>query len=182
MGESANTEIQNKVKLAAEVFEQYGDDIRAIIRFNVKNDSETEDLFQEFFLSIIRKPIPLDIEDVRGYLYRAITNDIIDVSRRMKRQRERIQKYAERRKYSISEEDPHQIISQAEGIKKLFLLIEGRLPVREAEAFVQRYGCELDTTDTAHNMSVEKRTVSRYISVAMKKIRCFIRTDGDEYI
>ena len=182
MGESANTEIQNKVRRATEVFDQYGDDIRAIIRFNVRNDSETEDIFQDFFLSIIRKPIPQDIQDVRGYLYRAITNDIIDVSRRMKSQRERIQKYAENHKYTISEEDPQQIVSQAEGIKKLFLLIEGQLPIREAEAVVQRYGCNLDTTDTAQKMSVGKRTVSRYLSVAMKKIRGIVHNDGDEYL
>ena len=51
MSESASVEIQNNVKMAAEIFDEYGDEIRAIIKFNIKSETETDDIFQEFFLS-----------------------------------------------------------------------------------------------------------------------------------
>lgn len=180
MSESASVEIQRNVKMAAEVFDEYGDEIRAIIKFNVKSETETDDIFQEFFLSIVHRPIPQSVQDIRGYLYRAVTNDIIDISRRSKSHRNRIKRYAECHKYNINEEYPENIVIQTEGVQKMFQLIESRLPKREAEVVVQRYGRNLNTTDTAQRMSVDRRTVSRYLSVAIKKVRQFIHKDGDE--
>jgi RNA polymerase sigma factor (sigma-70 family) len=180
MSESVNLEIQNNVKMAAEVFDEYGDAIRAIIKFNVKSETEIDDIFQEFFLSIVRRPIPQSVEDIRGYLYKAVTNDIIDISRRTKSDRNRINRYAECRKYSINEEEPENIVIKAEEIQKVFQTIENNLPKREAEVVVKRYSRNLNTTDTAQRMSVNKRTVSRYLSVAVKKARQIIHKYGDD--
>jgi RNA polymerase sigma factor (sigma-70 family) len=182
MSESVNVEIQNNVKMAAEVFGEYGDAIRAIIKFNVKSETEIDDIFQEFFLSIVRRPIPQSVQDIRGYLYKAVTNDIIDISRRNKSDRNRINRYAECRKYSINEDDPENLIIQAEEIKKVLQTIENSLPKREAEVVVKRYGRNLSTTDTAQRMSVNRRTVSRYLSVAIKKARQIIYKDGDKLL
>ena len=182
MSESANVETENNVKMAAEVFDEYGDAIRAIIKFNVKSETEIDDIFQEFFLSIVRRPIPQSVQDIRGCLYKAVTNDIIDISRRTKSNRNRINKYAECHKYSVIEDDPENIVIQAEEIKKMFQLIENSLPKREAEVVVKRYGRNLSTTDTAQRMFVNKRTVSRYLSVAIKKARQIIHKDGDEIL
>jgi len=177
--EMNRTEIRKRVGLAAEVFEKYSDEIRAIIYFNVKDKSKTEDIFQEFFVTVVRKPIPSGIQDIRAYLYRAITNDVIDVSRQIKNHQDHIQKYAEFRKYSKIPEDPQKTAIQVEGTKKMFQLIESRLPKREAEVLVQRYGHGLSITDTAEKMNVNKRLVSRYLSLALKKMREFVPKNED---
>lgn len=180
--ETNRTEIRKRVGLAAEVFDRYGDEIRAIIHFNVKDKSKADDIFQEFFVSIVRKPIPLGIQDIRAYLYRAVTNDVIDVSRQIKCHQDHIQKYAECRKHFVIPEDPQNTAIQTEDTKKMFYLIESRLPKREAEVVVQRYGQGLSTTDTAEKMDVNERNVSRYLSVALKKMREFVPKKEDDTI
>jgi len=177
--EMNRTEIRKRVGLAAEVFENYGDEIRAIIYCNVKDKSKTDDIFQEFFVSVVRKPIPSGIQDIRAYLYRAITNDVIDVSRQIKNHQDHIQEYAERRKHFEIPEDPQKTAIQMESTKKMFRLIESRLPKREAEVVVQRYGYGLSITDTAEKMNVNKRLVSRYLSLALKKMREFVPKNED---
>jgi len=174
------TEIRKRVGLAAEIFDRYGDEIRAIIHFNVKDKSKADDIFQEFFVSIVRKPIPTDIQDIRAYLYRAVTNDVIDVSRQIKCHQDQIQKYAECRKYFVIAEDPQDTAIQVENTKKMIQLIESRLPKREAEVFVQRFGHGFSTMDTAEKMNVNKRIVSRYLSAALKKMRQYVPENEED--
>ena len=174
------TEIRKRVGLAEEIFDRYGDEIRAIIHFNVKDKSKADDIFQEFFVSIVHKPIPTDIQDIRAYLYRAVTNDVIDVSRQIKNHQDRIQKYAECRKYFVISEDPQDTAIQVENTKKMLQLIESHLPKREAEVVVQRFGHGFSTTDTAEKMQVDKRIVSRYLSAALKKMRQYVPENEDE--
>lgn len=178
--ETNRTEIRKRVGLAAEVFKRYGDEIRAIIHFNVKDDSKADDIFQEFFMSIVRKPIPSGIQDIRAYLYTAVTNDVIDVSRQIKNHKDHVQKYAECRKHFVIPEDPQNTAIQTENTKKMFQLIESRLPKRQAEVIIQRYGYGLSTTDTAEKMNADKQIISRYLSVALKKMREFIPENEDD--
>lgn len=180
MSESVSVEIQNNVKMAAEIFNEYGDTIRAMIKFNITSETDIDDIFQEFFLSIVHRPIPESVQDIRGYLYKAVANDIIDISRRNKSYRNRIIKYAESRKYGIIEDDPENIFIQAEEVKEVLQTIENNLSRREAEVVVKRYDRNLSTTDTAQRMFINKRTVSRYLSVAIKKARRIIKNDGDK--
>jgi RNA polymerase sigma factor (sigma-70 family) len=177
--ETNRKEIRKRVGLAAEIFDKYGDEIRAIIHFNVKDKSRADDIFQEFFVSIVNKPIPSGIQDIRAYLYRAVTNDVIDVSRQIKCHQDHIQKYAECLKHSVIQEDPQNTAIQTENTKKMFYLIESRLPKREAQVVIQRYGQGFSTKDTAKKMSVNKRIVSRYLTAALKKMREFIPKDED---
>jgi RNA polymerase sigma-70 factor (ECF subfamily) len=172
--------VRQRVGLAAEVFDRYGDEIRAIIHFNVKDKSTTDDIFQEFFVSIVRRPIPTDINDIRAYLYRVVTNDVIDTSRHTKNCQGHIERYVERRQYRVVQEDPQDIVIQAEEAERMFRLIESRLPEREAEVVVQRLGNGLSTTDTAERMQLDKKSVSRYLSMAMKKMRRLIPGNGDD--
>jgi RNA polymerase sigma factor (sigma-70 family) len=180
-GDNRN-DIQKKVKLAAEIFDRYSDEIRAIIQFNVKDKSKADDIFQEFFVSIVRKPIPPDIQDFRAYLYRAVTNDVIDVSRQKKCHQYHIKKYAECRKHFVISEDPPNVAIQMESTRRMFQLIESRLPKREAEVVIERYGQGFSTTDTAERMHVNKKIVSRYLSAALKKMREFVPENEDDII
>lgn len=172
-------EIRKRVGLASEVFDRFSDEIRAIIHFNVKDKSKADDIFQDFFMSLVQKPIPTEIQDIRAYLYRAVTNDVIDVSRQIKCHRDHIQKYAKCRKYYVIPEDPQNTVIQTENTQKMLRLIESRLSKREAEVVVQRYGQGLSTTDTAEKMNVNKKIVTRYLSAALKKMREFVPGNGN---
>ncbi len=173
-------DIRKKVRVASEIFDIYGDEIRAIIHFNVKDKSKADDIFQNFFVSIVRKPIPSDIQDFKAYLYRAVTNDVIDFCRQKKCHQDHIQKYAQCRKHFIITEDPQNIAIQTEDTKRMFQLIESRLSKRQAEVVIQRYGQGFSTTDTAEKMNVNKKIVSRYLSAALKKMREFVPENEDD--
>jgi RNA polymerase sigma factor (sigma-70 family) len=178
--ETDRTEIRKRVGFAAEVFEEYGDKIRAFIHFNLKDKSKADDLFQQLFVSIVHKPIPSGIQDIQAYLYQAVTNDVIDLSRHKKNNRDHLQKYAFCRKLDSKQEDPQKIAIQVESTKNMFQLIESRLPEREAQAVLQRFGHGFSLKDTAKKMHLDKRVVSRYLSIALKKMRQFIPDNKEE--
>jgi len=164
----------NRVDVAAKVFAEYGDFIRAVIRYKVKNDAQSDDLFQDFFLSLVSKPIPAGVQNVKSYLYRAIINDIVDATRRVEKYKTRMNKYAECLNYSINKNDPENALVEVEQTDKMFKLIEGQLRHSEAQAVTLRYRNSCNIKEVAKKMHVNNRTVSRYLSAGLNKVRQFL--------
>jgi RNA polymerase sigma factor (sigma-70 family) len=162
------------VARAAEIFSKYGDFIRTVIYYHVENDAQVDDLFQDFFLSLVSKPIPANIQNVKGYLYKAITNDIVDAVRRIEKYKTRIDKYAECFNYSINNNRPENALIETEQTNKMFRLIEGRLRHSEAQAITLRYRNSYNIKEVAKKMHVNNRTISRYISTGLSKVRQFL--------
>jgi len=173
------TELHNRVARAARIFDEYGDEIRAVISFNIQDETKVDDIFQDFFISLVRNPVPQDLEDIKSYLYRAVTHDVIDSSRQLKNHQDSVQKYAELRMYSVSQEDPQNMAISAEETEKMFQMIEDRLSERESEVVYNRFGLGLTIADAAEKIRVDRRSISRYLSVAMKKMREFVPESGD---
>jgi len=177
---SNGTEIHRRVCSAAEIFTRYSNQIRAIIAFQIEDKSKADDVFQQFFISLVRKPIPANIEEVEKYLYRALANDVIDVCRQANHYRDSLQKYAELHRNETIEEDPQESLLQVEATKEMFQLLDRRLSKRQAAVAWQHYGKGLSKTDTAKKINLDKKTVVRYLSLARKKMRKFIPQDiGD---
>jgi len=176
----SGTDIHRRVGLAAEVFSQYRDEIRAMIGFNVKDPSRADDIFQNLFISLVRDPIPPHVTDVKAYLYRVITNDIYDIFRRTRIHRESVEKYAENRKYDVAQEDPQDSIIEAEETQQMLGVIERQLPKHQAVVVAHHYENGLNANNTAEKMRLSKRSVYRYLSAAKKKMRELIPEDkGD---
>ena len=169
----SGVEIHKRVELAAEIFSKYSSEIRSMIGFNVKDKSRADDVFQDLFVSLVHNPIPSDVNDIKAYLYRAITNDVIDVFRRTKIHQVSVERYAETHRYDVAREDPQDRAIEAEETRKMFQLIENLLPKRQATAFVHRCANSLSTSDTAERMSVDKRSIHHYLAAAKKKMRDF---------
>lgn len=159
------------VSAAAKVFAEYSDFIRGVIRYRINDEAQAEDLFQDFFLTLVLKPLPEGIRNTKGYLYRRIINSIVNATHRVENYRARIRRYAERAKYSDTEYNPESDLIVAEETDRMLELIESRLPAREAEAVELRYKEEMSVPEVASEMDVDNRTVSRYISVGLCKIR-----------
>jgi RNA polymerase sigma factor (sigma-70 family) len=171
-----------EVESATRIFEEYGDLIRAIVLHNLSDREKANDILQDFYLSLVRKPIPAEVRDVKSYLYRAITNDIIDAIRNERSYAARVHRYAETgKKNCVDYNDPQTIVSQGQEIQEMFRLIERQLPSREAEALAERFGKGSDIGEGAKRMGVNKRTFSRYACIGVKKIRDFLsQNDGDK--
>lgn len=152
------------------IFAEYGDFVRRIIRFHVRNQVEREDLFQDFFLELISKPIPEDVQNVRGYIYHVVCDNIKDAFRRIERYQKRVQRYGEHHRHII-EDRPENKVIETEEIEKMFELIFRHLPKNEAKAMALRYRHNYNIRETASKMGVRPRSVSRYLSAGAKKLR-----------
>ena len=178
-GKNINTCMAN-VSLAAKVFAEYGDFIYGIIYYKVKNVAQADDLYQDFFLSLVSNPIPSSVKNIKSYLYKAITNDIIDASRQMERYKTLINKYANHLNFSINKNDSKRASIKEKQINEIFELLSGQLSPSEAKAITLRYRERCSINEVAEKMDVKKETVSRYICTGLKKIRqIFKKKQGD---
>ncbi len=162
---------RNNVGLAAEIFAEYGGFIHMVIFSQVKNKAHIDDIFQDFFLSLVRKPIPQDVKNIKGYLYRAITNDIIDATRRVNKYSYHMHKYHEYPNHSINKRTPENAFIDIEETNKMFGLIKGRLTNSQYQAMALRYRTDHSIKEVAKKMGVKSTSVSRYLSIGLKKIR-----------
>jgi RNA polymerase sigma factor (sigma-70 family) len=164
------SEALSNVERAAQVFEKYSDFIRSVICFHVKSEAEAEDVFQDLFLLLVAKPIPKDVQNVGGYLYKVITQAAKDTFRSIDRYQTRIRRYAKYNQRTI-ERRPENVIMDIEEAKNMFELIERRLPPPQALALTLKYRDGYDTPEVAREMRVKPRSVSSYASAGLEKIR-----------
>ena len=177
-GREAENDVQGNVGKAAEIFGQYGDDIQAMIRFQVQGESRIDDIFQDLFLSLVSNPVPASVSNMKAYLYRAVTRDVIDAGRRARNYQALPSKIAERRRYVTVEQSSDSTIVEVEELEKLSGLIMEHLPPCQADAVSLTYIDDLDAGEAARKMGVNRRTVSRYKCVGLKKIRKCFREEG----
>jgi RNA polymerase sigma factor (sigma-70 family) len=163
----------SNVEHAARIFSEYGDFILAVIRYQCGDHAQADDLLQDFFLSLVSKPVPADIRNVKGYLYRAITNDIVDAARRVQKYRALMHKYAESVDYAVNKNTPENALVETEEMNKTLKLIERCLPHSEAQAITLRYRENCDIQEISKKMRINNRSVSKYISAGLRKIRRF---------
>jgi RNA polymerase sigma factor (sigma-70 family) len=165
----------SNVDRASEIFSEHSDFILAVIRYQTGNDALSDDLFQDFFLSLVSRPVPPGIQNIKSYLYRAIVNDVVDAMRRVRNYQGLMQKYAECFNYSVNKNSPENALTETEEMSKMLKLIEGCLPRSGAQAITLRYRDNYNTKEIAEKMKVNNRTVHRYISVGLNKARQFLK-------
>jgi len=169
------------INVAAAIFAQYGPFIRAIIRSRIGHQAHEEDLFQDLFLSIAHNPPADDSKNIKKYLYRAITRDIVDAIRRMIAYRAMQERFCEKFKYSTNKtEAGSALINDGEDIDWVFRLIETRLPESQARAIILRYKHGYDAKEVAERMNIDRKTAIWYVSVGLRRIRqIFHRKTGE---
>jgi RNA polymerase sigma-70 factor (ECF subfamily) len=167
---NSNDNRRDNVEFASQIIAEYGDFIWAIAFAEVKNRDQADDIFQDFFLSLVSKPIPNNVNNVKGYLYRAINNDIADATRRVQKYRAHINKYSQKTTYSINKSNSKNALEE-EQINRMFDIIKEQLPRSSAQAIILRYRDGQNTKEVAEKMGVKSKSISRYISTGLKKIR-----------
>jgi RNA polymerase sigma factor (sigma-70 family) len=160
------------VRAAARVFEEYGGFIRAVIHYQTHHKSEEEDLFQEFFLTLIRKPVPSETRNIKSYLYQAITHHIVDSSRRWANYRQAVKRYVQKIGIPINTDaSGSAFIENSEEKDAILAYFARHLQQREAQAFLLRYRDHFSIREIAAAMGVNVRTVSRYLSEGLRRLR-----------
>jgi RNA polymerase sigma factor (sigma-70 family) len=167
-------DLSENVRLAAEIFLEHGGFIRSVICHKVGNESQAEDLFQDFFLSLAAKPVPQDVRNIRSFIYKALTNDIADRARKIERYQKMTHKYADFHSLPINNKTAEDALLEKEQVGKMIEVIGKQVSKSEANAISLRYNENLCIGEVADKMHIDKRSVSRYISTGLQKIRQFL--------
>lgn len=171
-------DVKSNVARAAEIFSLHSDFIRAVIRYRIGDKTLVDDLYQDFFLSLVSRPIPPDVRNIKNYLYRAIINDSFDAVRRVEQYQDRIHRYAKRVENPINKNHPENALIETEETEKMLRMIELLLPSSESRAVTLKFENNSGIGEVAKQMAVNKRSASRYISVGLKKLRQFVLEKG----
>ena len=178
MGEKSTTEqdcdISGNVQRAAAIFFEHGDFIRAVIRHKIKDESIAEDLLHDFFLSLVSKPVPAGVQDVKGYIYRAIINDITDHVRHIGKYQAMTHRRADYNKIIVNHQPPENALMDKELADKMIELIKEWVTRKEFKAIASRYCDDLSIKETADRMDIANRSVVRYISTGLRKVKRFL--------
>ncbi|MCD4831207.1 MAG: sigma-70 family RNA polymerase sigma factor [Anaerohalosphaeraceae bacterium] len=165
--------VADKTGPVQKIFDEHEEFIRSVISFNVRNADLVDDIYQEFFLFLLSKPLPKNIRNIRGFLYHVLTNRIKDSFRKIDRYQMKINRYA--KQYDGLEKNrPEKELIETEEMEKMFRLIHKNLPANEALAIKLRYRDNCNTIEAAKVMKINPRTISRYVSVGLKKVRDII--------
>ncbi len=148
--------------------------IRGVLQYRVSNENLVDDLYQDFFLSLMARPIPEDVRNVRNYLYRAIINDSFDAVRRVEQYQDRIHRYSKHFEKTVNKDRPENALIEKEETEKMFRTIEMLLSSSESRGVILRFKDDSSIGEVARQMAINKRSVSHYISVGLKKLRQFI--------
>jgi RNA polymerase sigma factor (sigma-70 family) len=167
-------DISGSVQRAAAVFFEHGDFIHTVIRHRIQDDEMVEDLFHNFFLSLVSKPVPSDVHDVKGYIYRAIINDITDHARSLERYKKISHRCSNFDKIAVNNQLSENAFIEKEQTNLMLALIRKRVTDNEYEAIASRYSDGLSIKETAARMNIKGRSVSRYISTGFRKVKEFL--------
>jgi RNA polymerase sigma factor (sigma-70 family) len=165
-------EREKRLQFATQIFNEHSDDIRAIIRYNIRDESIIDDIYQDFFLSLVATNISRPIKNMRSFLYTAITNDIVSMARRVRRRRERLKVYAQEGFWVASEEEsPSDQLIRDEEKERILTHLEKHLCPSEFKAVMCRFTEGGDNEKAAERLGIKKRSFLRYLCSALKKIK-----------
>ncbi|MGD0573701.1 MAG: sigma-70 family RNA polymerase sigma factor [Sedimentisphaerales bacterium] len=167
-------DVSGDVQRAMAIFFEHYDFIRAVIRCKIKDESGAEDLLHNFFLSLVSRPIPAEVQDIKGYIYRAITNDVTDHVRSIKKYQAMTQKYANSNKIIVNNKPPLDALIEKEQTARMIELIRDRVTKSEFKAIASIYCDDLPLKEAADRLNINDRSVVRYISTGLRKVKRFL--------
>lgn len=159
------------IRGAEAIFKEHGKFIYLVLCHQAGGQLDVEDLYQEFYLVLLRKPVPSEVRDVRGYLYRALVHHVINAVRLRETYANAVRKYAVERKIPINNQDAGNAFIDEEQKNAAIAGLARQLQKREAQAFVLKYRDDCSILEIARRMGINKRTVSRYLSQSMRKLQ-----------
>ena len=162
------------VQRATAIFFEHCDFIRAVIRHKIKDEGLAEDLFHNLFLSLVSRPAPAEIQDIKGYIYKAIINDITDHIRHIGKYQAMTHRCADYNKLIVNNRLPEDALIEKEQTDRMIELIRKRVTKNEFKAIASRHLDGLSIKEAADRMSINNRSVSRYISTGLRKVKQFL--------
>ena len=153
------------------IFKEHGDFLRVIISLRISDQFDADDFFQSLFLFLILKPLPENISSIRGLLNKIVSDRAKDYYRKKGGEKRRIAEYVKTAEDKDADSCPETVRIEKEEAERMFELIRRNLPPKEAQAVVLRYKYGFDNKEISEKMGINSRSVARYISVGLSKIK-----------
>jgi RNA polymerase sigma-70 factor (ECF subfamily) len=162
---------EDPVQAATDIVTQHGPFIRTVIRMRVRDASREQDVFQELFLRLVERPVLASVDNIRGYLYRVIVNDAIDLARRQEKYRHHLLKYSQTARISIHKPASGDALEETHEKNSVFAHVARHLRYREAQVMIMRYRDDYSIAEIASALGIRRRTVSRYLTSGLRELR-----------
>jgi len=137
----------------------------------LQNDAVAEDVVQEIFISLWKKAVTLQVDNLNAYLYKAVK---FQVAKKL-REQSNLEKYLKDINTVIGEHHPQVIdkMHYSELLQKVNFLVS-HLPDRCREIFIQSRFQHLSNAEIAavHNITV--KTVENQLNKALRYLRSHI--------
>ncbi|MEN6306628.1 MAG: sigma-70 family RNA polymerase sigma factor [Anaerohalosphaeraceae bacterium] len=176
-------DVQKQVEITRQLFLEQGAFIYSIIRYVLSDSDSQDDFFNELFIFFVYKPVPQNVQNLKGYLYKVICDKVVDWQRKQFRYQHNLREYAQE-KAAFSAGQKMNDCLYDERMQKVLKVIDEFLSKKEAEAVRLRYRDHRSLGQIAELMDVKPHTVKKYISIGLKKIRTILgvqgRVDHDE--
>ena len=153
------------------IYLKYGSFIRKAIRCHLKDEYRVDDVFQSFFMDLIVRPAPNDVEHIENYLYRAVLNCVAENVRQKACYQTHLDVYAEKALMVETEKEPEIALIDTEETAKIFTLIRKQLTKKEFLAINLCYGNNFDICEIASAMGVKAKSVRQYLFRGLEKLR-----------
>lgn len=159
------------VEYAAQIVCEHEKFIRWVIRSKNKSKIPEDDIFQDFYLQLITAPVPQEVRDMKGYLYKAILNHLASSYRRINNYEKKIKKFQKKSKFKVNKTDPASALLIRDEIKEIFEFIREISPGQKYMAITLRYRDGYSIKEVADMMGIKYSSASRYISKGLGSIR-----------
>jgi RNA polymerase sigma-70 factor (family 1) len=147
---------------------QYKKPVLRFILSMVKDPLESEAIFHEVFMKILRKRRELDHADrVRSYVFTITKNEVIDYFKRLKRDRERLEKFYTTQ---IQQSSP-EILEEEESILGRLEWALETLPCQRKKVLQLSYYQDKSYQEIAEEMGISKNTVKNHLIKARVDLR-----------
>lgn len=158
-----------------EIFTEHGSFIRTVISRNISCTWEGDDIYQNFFVSLVEKPLPKNHANIRGCIHKAILNDITDRHRKSVTYNKHLSWFQEslknRKKYN---DRPEIDLIAYEEAHKMLLAMEDKLGKNKTNAIRLRYIKSLPYRKIAKAMNIRDNSAQRYVSIGLRKFREYL--------
>ena len=173
---SSSSRPPENLRSAIEIFVEHGKFIQTVIKCHVSDLHLRNDLYHDFFLTLIKRPLPKGLKNTRAYLYRMVCNEINDALRKEKAYRSNLYKHnfeviresANSHKYSNH--------SEIEELTKVFEIVESNLSVHQSNVLKLKFQQKMTNSEIAEKLNVSSASVSVYCSNGLKKLKKIIKT------
>ena len=161
----------NNVEQAGQIILEYESFIRSIIHTQNLTDVSDDDIFQDFYLSLVAKPVPKNVRNIKSFLYKSIINHLSSSYLRMRAYEKKIQNFRKNSNFIVNKFDPTSALLIREDTNKILELIKNNTSNKKYTAILLRYKEGYTIEEVADKMGIKYASVARYISTGLRMVR-----------